>query len=92
MSSDCAFEASACCVLAADAARVAGLHGDRLRIQLAAPPVDGAANAELIDLLARLLSVPRASVTIVRGQTSKRKTIRVAPADIDLLTGKLARD
>jgi uncharacterized protein (TIGR00251 family) len=57
---------------------VAGPHGGALRIRLAAPPVDGEANAELVAFLARRLRVPRAAVTIVRGGTGRRKVVDVA--------------
>jgi hypothetical protein len=57
---------------------VAGRHGDALKIRLAAPPVDGAANDELIRFLAERLSVPRSAVTIAAGHTSRRKTVRIA--------------
>jgi uncharacterized protein (TIGR00251 family) len=56
---------------------VAGRHGDAIRIRLAAPPVDGAANAELIQFLAERLGVPRGGVAIVRGLTGRRKTVAV---------------
>lgn len=58
--------------------RVVGPHDGRLKIQLAAPPVDGAANAALVDLLADDLAVPRGDVAIVRGHTGRKKTVRVA--------------
>ena len=57
---------------------VAGPHGGALRIRLAAPPVDGEANAELVAFLARRLRVPKAAVTIVRGETGRRKVVEVA--------------
>lgn len=57
---------------------VAGAHGDALKIRLAAPPVDGKANEELIRFLADAFGVPQRAVTIVRGATSRRKTVRVA--------------
>ncbi len=58
--------------------RVVGEHDGRLKIQLAAPPVDGEANAELIEFLARRLGVRKAGVTIAHGETGRRKTVRVA--------------
>ncbi len=59
----------------------AGEHGGALRIRLAAPPVDGKANAELVRFLAEAFGVPLRQVTIVRGETSRRKTVRIdAPA------------
>ena len=56
---------------------IAGRYGEAIRIRLAAPPVDGAANAELIRFVAERLGVPRKAVTIVRGATGRRKTIAV---------------
>ena len=56
---------------------VAGRHGDAVRIRLAAPPVDGAANAELVRFLAERFRVPRSAVTIVRGVAARRKTVAI---------------
>lgn len=60
--------------------RVVGEHDGRLKIQLAAPPVDGEANAALVEFLARTLAVRRSDVAIERGETGRRKTVRVAGA------------
>lgn len=60
--------------------RAVGEHAGRLKIQLAAPPVDGEANAALIAFLAEALGVRRADVAIVRGESGRRKTVRVAGA------------
>ncbi|HEX4573712.1 MAG TPA: DUF167 domain-containing protein [Gemmatimonadales bacterium] len=57
---------------------VAGQHGDAIRIRLAAPPVDGAANAELVRFLAARLGVPRGAIAIVAGAAGRRKTIEIA--------------
>ena len=54
-----------------------GPGGDELKIRLAAPPVDGRANDELVRWLAKELRVPRSAVTLVRGQTSRSKVVRV---------------
>lgn len=56
---------------------VVGLHGDCLKLRLASPPVDGKANACLIEFLARRLRVKRAQITITRGMGSRRKTVLV---------------
>lgn len=56
---------------------VAGVHGDALKIRLAAPPVEGKANAELIRFFADVYGVPRRHVTIVRGETSRTKALRI---------------
>lgn len=53
----------------------AGLHGGALKIRLAAPPVDGAANDELVWFLADRLGVPKSRVTITSGLSSRRKTV-----------------
>jgi uncharacterized protein (TIGR00251 family) len=55
-----------------------GEHAGRLKVQLAAPPVDGEANAALVDLLASVLHVRKGDVEILRGDTGRRKTVRVA--------------
>lgn len=56
---------------------VCGVHGEALRIRLAAPPIDGAANEALVDLLAEVLEVPRRAVTIVSGASSRNKLVQV---------------
>lgn len=57
---------------------VVGRHGDALKIRLAAPPVDGKANAELLRYLAAEFGVPLRNVTLVRGDSSRRKVVRIA--------------
>lgn len=56
---------------------VVGERGDAIVIRLAAPPVDGKANAALIAFIARAANVSRSRVEIVRGQTSRDKVVRV---------------
>jgi uncharacterized protein (TIGR00251 family) len=62
----------------ASRSRVVGEHDGRLKIQLAAPPVDGEANAALLELLADLLRVKRADVALLAGESGRRKRVRVA--------------
>jgi uncharacterized protein len=57
---------------------VAGVHGGCLKIRLAAPAVEGKANAALTAYLAQAFAVPKRAVTIVRGETGRRKTVRIA--------------
>ncbi|MBZ5655827.1 MAG: DUF167 domain-containing protein [Acidobacteriia bacterium] len=57
---------------------ITGEVGDALKVALTAPPVDGKANAACIEFFAKLLNVPRSSVTIASGQSSRNKVIRVA--------------
>jgi uncharacterized protein (TIGR00251 family) len=62
---------------------VVGWHGDAIRIRLAAPPVDGAANAALLAFLADTLAVPRTSVHLVSGSTSRRKRIAITGRSLE---------
>lgn len=57
---------------------ITGELGDALKISLTAPPIDGKANEACIEFFAKLLKVPRSSVTIASGHTSRSKVIRVA--------------
>ena len=60
---------------------VAGIHGDALKIRLAAPPVDGAANDALVAFLAESLGVPRRAVRIVTGVTARAKVVEIEGVD-----------
>ena len=55
----------------ASRSEIVGEHNGALRVRIAAPPVDGAANEELVRLLARALRVPRSAVEITRGALGK---------------------
>lgn len=54
-----------------------GIHGDALKFRVAAPPVEGAANAALCEHLAALFSVSKSGVTVLSGHTSRRKRIKI---------------
>lgn len=54
-----------------------GELGDTLKVALTSPPLEGKANQACIEFFAKLLKVPRSSVTIAAGQTSRRKVIRI---------------
>jgi uncharacterized protein len=62
---------------------VVGLHNGALKVALTAPPVDGAANKALVEFLAKTLGVPKSGVTIVSGETSRNKTLRVAGISVE---------
>jgi uncharacterized protein len=64
---------------------VAGEHGDALKIRLAAPPVDGKANAALLAFVAERLALPKSALTLKSGQTSRRKVLEVIGAPDDTL-------
>lgn len=62
---------------------VAGLHGDALKLRIASPPVDGAANEEIIAFLAAQLAVPRRAVTITAGASGRRKAVTVEGVTVE---------
>lgn len=61
----------------ASRAKVGPLHDGRLKVAVTAPPVDGEANAAVIELLAKTLGVAKGAVSIVAGATGRRKTVHV---------------
>jgi uncharacterized protein (TIGR00251 family) len=75
----------------ASRSEIVGLHGDALKVRLAAPPVDGAANAALVELLAEALGVSRRSVRIVAGALSRGKIVEVDGVNLKNIRW-LARD
>ena len=64
---------------------IAGEYNGALRIRIAAPPVEGAANLELIRLLAKSFKLPQNAVAIVSGAGSKNKIVQIAGADASRL-------
>jgi uncharacterized protein (TIGR00251 family) len=65
---------------------VVGLYGNCVKLRLASPPVDGKANACLIEFLAQRLGVKRGQVSILHGAGSRRKTVFVAAAGLQPAT------
>ena len=68
---------------------VVGLHGEALKIRLAAPPVDGKANACLIAFLAERLGVAKAAISLVSGDTSRAKRVRISGVEPASVTSVL---
>jgi len=66
----------------ASKSEIVGEHQGALKVRIASPPVDGAANAELIKLLAKRLGVSKSDIEIVAGQTSKTKRVRISNISI----------
>ena len=60
---------------------LAGTRDNALLVRLNAPPVEGAANAELVDVLSEILEVPKRAVTIVSGERSRSKRVLVSGVD-----------
>lgn len=65
--------------------RVCGIHDGELKLQLTSPPVDGAANQCCREFLAKLLGVPKSAVSLLSGETSRHKRLRIAGARIEQL-------
>jgi uncharacterized protein (TIGR00251 family) len=64
----------------------AGRHGDALKIRLAAPPVDGKANEALVKFIATTLHLPKSSVMLKSGQTSRHKVLEITGATAESVT------
>ena len=71
---------------------IAGTRGDALLVRLKAPPIDGAANVELLELLAETLQVRRSAITIVSGATSRQKRVQVNGLDARCAAARLCPD
>jgi|SRR5579863_1055148 len=70
---------------------ITGTVGDALKLALTAPPVDGKANQAVIDFLAGFFDIPRSSITIASGATSRLKTIRITGANRRMLEERLQK-
>lgn len=81
-------EAGLACVLPIKAVpnaprgEVCGWLGDAVKVKLAAPPVEGRANAALCEFLADALGLPRRAVTLLHGETSRHKRVRIEGLDL----------
>jgi uncharacterized protein (TIGR00251 family) len=62
----------------ASRAKIGPMHDGRIKIAVTAPPVDGEANAAVIELLAKQLGIARGSIEVIAGASSRRKTLRIA--------------
>lgn len=60
-----------------------GVHAGALRVRLNAPPVDGAANDELVEVMADVFGIPKRAVSIVSGQSSRTKRVRLSGVDAE---------
>ena len=68
---------------------ITGELGDALKLSLTAPPVEGRANQACIDFFAKLLNLPRSSITIAAGESGRRKLIRITGLSAAELRKKL---
>lgn len=69
---------------------IAGMHDGCVKVRLAAPPVDGAANAALVEFVADRLGIAKSRVRIVTGQTSRRKVLEVDGVSAEQLAEALS--
>ncbi len=75
----------------ASRSRIAGVIGDRLKVQVAAPPVEGEANREVTELLARSAGVAVRDATLISGAASRSKTVRLACEDPPEVAARLEK-
>ena len=68
---------------------LAGVYGDALKIRLAAPPVDGKANAALLRWLADFFGVPRSAVALLSGERNRHKIVAIGGLDADTALARL---
>jgi uncharacterized protein (TIGR00251 family) len=68
---------------------IVGKYGDRIKIKLQSPPVDGKANDCLIAFLSDLFDLSKSKIKIIRGETSREKTIHIESVDIETVEKKL---
>jgi uncharacterized protein (TIGR00251 family) len=69
--------------------QISGVHGEALKVRLAAPPVEGAANAALCGFLAVQLGVRPRAIEIISGHTSRQKVVRVRGVSVDEVRRRL---
>lgn len=70
---------------------ISGEVGDALKMSITAPPVDGKANEACVEFFAKLLKVPKSSVSIAAGQTSRNKVVRITGVSAAEMSGILER-
>ncbi len=62
---------------------ISGLHGERLKVRVAAPPLEGRANEALIEFLAQRLGLPRSKLRVSKGLQARAKLVEIADTEID---------
>lgn len=73
----------------ASRSRFGPAHGDRIKVSVTCPPVDGAANQAVIDLVSKTFDRSRSEVEVIRGHSSRRKTLRVMGIGAALVAERL---
>jgi uncharacterized protein (TIGR00251 family) len=62
--------------------QIAGVEGNAIKIKLTAPPVEGAANEQLIELLSEILNTKKGNIEILKGDSSRYKTVKIKGVDL----------
>jgi uncharacterized protein (TIGR00251 family) len=75
----------------ASTTELAGTHDGLIKIRIAAPPVENAANIALIDFIAKRLGIAKRNVRIVSGMASRRKTLEIDGVSAETISASLAR-
>lgn len=70
--------------------RAVGEHDGRLKVQVAAPPVEGEANAALVDYLSEVLKIPKRDIQVLAGATGRRKSLRLSGVEAGTVSERLA--
>lgn len=68
---------------------VVGEHGDAIKLRVAAPPVEGEANREVVRFLSKLLGIPAGSVELLSGESGRRKVVELRGVTVDFVRSKL---
>ena len=68
---------------------IVSAHGDAIKLRVAAPPVAGEANREVVRFLSKLLGVSAASIELLSGETGRRKVVEVRGVTVDFVRSKL---
>jgi uncharacterized protein (TIGR00251 family) len=71
---------------------IIGVVGDTIKLAITAPPIDGKANQAVIEFFADLFAIPRSSVTIASGETSRNKIVRIAGVSKPVAEQKLVEN
>ena len=69
---------------------IVGVHDGKLKIKITAPPVDGKANAELVEFLSDIFDIPKRQIDITKGDTGRNKTVIIVGVSREFIEEKLA--
>lgn len=73
----------------AKSSEISGVHGEALKIRLAAPPVEGKANQALIRFLSEKLAIPKQAITLLSGETNRNKRVQIIGLSVEAIENVL---